>query len=424
MQKLFEEFDPTTEESWIERIKKDLKGKELSILDHQVDPDISVPSYHYKYSALSEGERRHAQGAGKSWVVLEEFTSLHSNKEVLDALNRGTNGLWFEDVKSGEFKQLTENVLFNHINSYLVQKSSDAVIDGLDENIKVLCDPITEMLQNGEERDLSNYMESAIVFVDSTIYAASGATLSQEVGYTLAHLNEYLHLSKESGNFPKEGIVIRLAASNDYLANIAKLRAVRELVASLTGAYETILNLEIIATTNNLYYTQNDRNTNLLRMTAQTMSNAIGGADALSVKPIRNSDEFDRRIARNIQLVLQEEAYFGLVGDPSGGAYAIEHLTDQIISVGWEKFKELENTGGLLNAVRSNKIQEDIESSRKSLIEQYANQKKTLIGVNKYLNSLEDFVDVKTDEQRSSKDFKCLSPFHLEAFVTTQKIEE
>jgi methylmalonyl-CoA mutase len=107
---------------------------------------------------------------------------------------------------------------------------------------------------------------------------------------------------------------------------------------------------------------------NLLRLTAAGFAAGAGGADAVVLEPftapLGQPDAFARRQARNIQLVLMQEAHLGRVADPAGGAWYLERLTDALARAGWAVFQEIERRGGLVAALESGVVAEEVARVR------------------------------------------------------------
>jgi methylmalonyl-CoA mutase len=120
-------------------------------------------------------------------------------------------------------------------------------------------------------------------------------------------------------------------------------------------------------------------------------------------------------MARNIQLILKEEAYFDKVSDPAAGAYYIEDLTNKIVEEAWAFFMEIEANGGYINSLKNNFIQSKINENKQLLIEQLNSGQKTFLGVNKYPSTLEQWVEVRP-ETISGIEFEPLNEFILEAY--------
>jgi methylmalonyl-CoA mutase len=118
------------------------------------------------------------------------------------------------------------------------------------------------------------------------------------------------------------------------------------------------------------------------------MSAIIGGCDAISINAFDESfstpDDFSRRIARNISIILKEESYFDKVIDPSAGSYFIENLTHQIAENTLKILEAIENKGGITEAFTQGFIQESIQSEREKQISELQNNQNIMVGVNKF----------------------------------------
>ena len=143
----------------------------------------------------------------------------------------------------------------------------------------------------------------------------------------------------------------------------------------------------------------------------------LSGCANLQVTPFDKSNVVSERMARNIQLVLKEEAYFDKVNDPSAGSYYIEDLTNQLVEKAWALFLNIEEQGGYISGLKSNYIQNEIQKNKVLLIDQLNSNNKMFLGVNKYQNTLEDWI--KVDKSKTTiGEFKALDPFILENYYT------
>jgi methylmalonyl-CoA mutase len=136
----------------------------------------------------------------------------------------------------------------------------------------------------------------------------------------------------------------------------------------------------------------------MLRATTEAMAAVIGGTDSLAVVPFdrfyKRTDDFSERIAKNIQLVLKEEAHFDKVKDPAAGSYYIEHLTQVIAEKSWEIFLNVQENGGFIEAFKKGIIQEDIDKTAKIRSQNIANRKEVFVGCTQYPNSDEIMKDI------------------------------
>lgn len=197
-----------------------------------------------------------------------------------------------------------------------------------------------------------------------TIAFDAGASEAQELAFVLSAGTAYLRAMVEAGIEPARAaaqILLEVAADVDVFSTIAKLRALRHCWSTvLTAAGIDIDDSAIVqvgAVAGGRWLTEVDPWVNLLRGTAATLAAVTGGADIVSVAPFDSAEglpgDLGRRLARNTQLLLQDESHIGTVMDPGGGSYYVESLTDAFAEAGWAAFQELEAEGGLLAALAS-----------------------------------------------------------------------
>jgi methylmalonyl-CoA mutase len=231
----------------------------------------------------------------------------------------------------------------------------------------------------------------------------SGANAVQELAFTLGNGAAYLRAMGERGldvNVTARHMMFHFAVSGDFFMEIAKLRAARILWSQIVAAFGgdvAAQKMRLHVRTAVINKTVTDPYVNMLRVTTEALSAALGGADSISVAPfdemIRPPDEFSRRIARNVQIILQEEAYLTHLLDPSGGAYYIEYLTDELARRAWTLFQEVEGRGGMLAALQTDFPQELIAKEVKSQTDKLAARKDVLVGTNLYANAEETLLE-------------------------------
>ena len=211
----------------------------------------------------------------------------------------------------------------------------------------------------------------------------AGATAVQELGYAVAAGVDILAGAANAAQAARE-LTFVFAIGPLYLVEIAKLRAARMLWAQAAAAFgitdEDACRMRIYARTSRRDKSVYDRYSNLLRATTEALSAAVAGCNRLYVEPFG----FSERLAVNVQRVLREEAHIGAVADPSGGAYAIEALTDALAREGWALFQKVEAEGGYANALASGSVERALEQSRAAKLKAAASRRTTLVGVNNY----------------------------------------
>lgn len=274
--------------------------------------------------------------------------------------------------------------------SHLLSRGSSAA--ALEENVGKVAEAI---------RYLSDTAPGYAAFsVESSTFKNSGATITQELAFTIAAAAEYLVMLRQRGTDPDlacRHLVFSFATGSSYFAEIAKLRAARVLWANVAHLFSLVstesAKMRIHCRTATFNKTIYDSHVNILRTALEAMASVIGGTDSLTVEPFnacyREPDEISRRVARNIQLLIRNESRLDAVIDPGGGSYHIEKLTQSISQKSLELFQEIERKGGYLECLKSGFIQNAVESSRKKTLRGISRREKTLIGTNEFPNLLE-----------------------------------
>ena len=201
---------------------------------------------------------------------------------------------------------------------------------------------------------------------------AAGGSEAQELAFVLANAIAYLRALEAGGiklDDARRYIFFRLAADQDQFLTIAKFRAIRKLWTRIEEACGFKPSRAIVtAETAWRMMTRRDAYGNIVRGTIAAFAAAIGGADAITVLPFSAAlglpDAFARRIARNTQTILIEEANLQRVADPAAGSGAIESLTDQLCMRAWALFQEIERTGGTAKALETGSIQQAVAKVR------------------------------------------------------------
>jgi methylmalonyl-CoA mutase len=181
-------------------------------------------------------------------------------------------------------------------------------------------------------------------------------------------------------------VAFALAVDTDLFLTAAKVRAARTIIARVAqGCGVAAGASHITAVTSLRMMAKRDPWTNMLRTTTACAGAAFGGADAITVLPFSWAlgvpDRFARRVARNTQLVLQEESSLGRVADPVGGSWYVESLTDELARKGWDLFQEIERSGGLVASLTEGTFKKEVAASAATRASAIAKGSKELTGV-------------------------------------------
>ncbi|MCT2586169.1 methylmalonyl-CoA mutase subunit beta [Actinophytocola gossypii] len=243
-------------------------------------------------------------------------------------------------------------------------------------------------------RVAGRYPKLRAVVVDALPYHEAGSSDGQELGCALATTVAYLRALTDAGldvDTAVAQVELRLAATADQFATIAKFRAARRLVARVTEVCGArVRAVPQHAVTSSTMMTRRDPWVNMLRTTVACFAAGAGGADAVTVQPfdaaIGLPDAFARRIARNTQSILIEESKVAGVIDPAGGSWYVERHTDELARAGWAVFTEIERAGGILAALDNGLVDERLAATRTARTARFAAGEESITGVTVFPN--------------------------------------
>jgi methylmalonyl-CoA mutase len=230
------------------------------------------------------------------------------------------------------------------------------------------------------------------VAADGRVIHAAGGSEAQELAYVLAAAVLYLRSLEEAGHSLDEArrmIFFRLAADADQFLTIAKFRALPKLFARVEQASALQPQPTFIsAETAWRMMTRRDPWVNVLRTTMAAFAAGLGGANSVTVLPFTAAlglpDAFARRLARNTQLILLEEASLAKVADPAAGSGGPEALTQQLCAKAWSLFQEIEAAGGAYAALQSGLIQRMVAATRAEHESNVARARDRLTGTSEF----------------------------------------
>jgi methylmalonyl-CoA mutase len=233
----------------------------------------------------------------------------------------------------------------------------------------------------------------------------AGATQVQELAFTIADGMEYVKYGVASG-LDIDKFAGRLsfffAIGMNFFMEIAKLRAARVLwhrVMTKLGAQdERSKMLRTHCQTSGVSLTEQDPYNNVMRTTIEAMAAMLGGTQSLHTNALDEAialpTDFSARIARNTQIVIQEETGMTKVVDPLGGSYYVESLTQQLVDQAWEIIERVESEGGMAKAVAAGWPKAMIESAAAATAARIDRVDQVIVGVNKYKLAKEDPIDI------------------------------
>jgi methylmalonyl-CoA mutase len=233
----------------------------------------------------------------------------------------------------------------------------------------------------------------------------AGANLVQELAYTLADGREYVRAAMERG-MDVDKFAPRLsfffAIGMNFFMEAAKLRAARllwhKIMTDLGAQSAKSKMLRTHCQTSGVSLQAQDPYNNVIRTAYEAMAAALGGTQSLHTNALDEAialpTEFSARIARNTQLILQEETGVTNVVDPLAGSYYVESLTNQLAEEAWKLIEEVEEMGGMTKAVASGMPKLRIEEAAAMRQAKIDKGEEVIVGVNKYRLEHEDDIDI------------------------------
>ena len=443
-EKLFSDFPSVSTEAWMEKITADLKGADFEKkLVWKTNEGFKVKPFYrkedlenLKTTEALPGEFPYLRGTKKddnTWLIRQDIKvecAKEANAKALDILNKGVDSLGFslkkKDLSPEYIDTLLEGICADCVElnfstcqgatvalagllvDYFTKKGYDlAILRG-----SINYDPMGKMMAKG--KDMTAYVATAkelievlkalpkyrCISVNAIELNNAGSYISQELGYALAWGNEYLNALVEAGLSVDEvakKIKFNFGISSNYFLEIAKFRAARMLWANIVKEYapkcDCACKMKAHAETSTFNLTLFDAHVNMLRTQTEAMSAALAGVDSITVSPFdkayQAADDFSERIARNQQLLLKEECHFDKVVDPAAGSYYIENLTASIAQQAWNLFLQVEEEGGMMEAIKAGKVQEAVNASNKARHDAVSKRREILLGTNQYPNFTE-----------------------------------
>ena len=234
----------------------------------------------------------------------------------------------------------------------------------------------------------------------------AGANLVQELAYTLADGKEYVRTAIERG-MDVDKFAGRLsfffAIGMNFFMEAAKLRAARLLWHRIMEEFDAKdVKSKMLRThcqTSGVSLQEQDPYNNVVRTAYEALSAVLGGTQSLHTNALDEAialpTEFSARIARNTQLILQEETGVSNVIDPLAGSYYVESLTAELADAAWDIIKEIDEMGGMTKAVASGMPKLRIEESAAKRQAMLDKGEEVVVGVNKYRLETQDKIDIR-----------------------------
>lgn len=424
----FSAFSKISQDDWINKVIQDLKGKDFSSLEWSPQKDLQLPPMAFfdaqrrrKVQALEQESYNDDILYGPRKWLTYEFIRVEDEKEsnamALAALNNGADGIHFQIDQNTRLALLLKDILPAYCGLVF-----SGIFDpqGLGSELEKYWaahdlgaarafgfldwDPLRDKLLNpGNQTDkmpsnpfagLEHSGGYKTICIDTGLYADAGASLVHQIAlglhHTVAYLDEFTNLDIEPRLILNQ-MAFKLGIGTSFFPEIAKIKTLKLLLQRIAGAY-AVADWEpfIYAYTSCWSKSFYDSYVNMLRNTTETMSAILGGADALTVFPhnsgLSKPGPFDRRMSRNVSLILRDESHLDKVADPVAGAFYLEELIVQLSEAAWNAFLELEQRGTWMDNFKSGHLLSLVNQDRTETMDAIAKRKKVVVGTNMYPN--------------------------------------
>ncbi len=468
-EKLFDQFEPVSTETWKAKVIADLKGADFDKkLVWRTNEGFNVqPMYraedieNFKTTDSLPGEYPFIRGTrtDNEWYIRQEITVedvAEANAKAKVLTTKGATAFGFHissALSASDMATLLDGLDLDKLEINIescpkcATETAKSLVDYVVKNGKaetfngsVKFDPFVRLLKHGVDfggdikamaKELATIIAPVknlrVFTVDTQLLSDAGSYISQELGYALAWGNEWMAQLTDAGlkvDDAAKRIKFNMGITSNYFMELAKFRAARMLWAQIVKQYEPecdcACKMNVHATTTKFNQTVFDAHVNLLRTQTETMSAALAGVNSITVTPFdaqfKTPDEFSERIARNQQLLLKEESHLDKITDPAGGSYYVETLTASIADVAWKNFLAIEDNGGFYAALKEGKIQEELQETSKKRHQDVARRKESLLGTNQFPN----FTEVAGDKIKKTEcKCSCASEAQAEGAVAT-----
>jgi methylmalonyl-CoA mutase len=350
--------------------------------------------------------RRAAQGK-RAWTIMVavDLSDSEANAKLLEDLEGGADGVWLWAKSESDLKALPSalaGVKPGAVNWLLTTPGTRG--GKLGGKLRQAFEAWIAAGGASLDQVGLHWPEDGL---DTLRHHMAGATESQELAIAMAMLVELLRTAEEDGRDLEqevERLVMRFGIARDTFLEIAKLRAARGLSRRIFEACDLADAPipAIHAVTSPRTLARRDPWVNMLRSTTQCFAAILGGAEAITAMPFDSipgpASKLGRRVARNTQLILDEECHLGDVLDAGGGAYSIENYTRLLAEQAWTGFQEIEKLGGLSAVEASGWLDDWLQQSHGERRAQIRKRKMPITGVSEYANLEEELPESMKSE--------------------------
>ena len=414
-------------EKTIDNLKKNFDGNlEKKIL--YTEDDVTLENNHAYARGLKEEINEYLPWHICSIVDQSNDSKLY-NSRILNELERGASSVEINYIHDQKSEEILKNIdlsiapifyrdisnplegslkFLNLINNW-EHKNKKTPLGGLEIDVIAISFSKFEKDNEFNHSELIKGLSKIIkenknqninlINFDGEIWNSLGASLNEEIALMCLSFIEMLRSNIIDNESP---INFTISLDTDFFLNIAKIRSLRIIINNLYGHFGINPNFKINGRTADEIIFKESPWVNQLRITNAALSAAVANVDRLTchhiTNPLGQAPEFVRRLARNTQIILQEESNIGKIQDAAGGSFYIESITKSIANKSFEFIKSVEKKGGILSLLEDNKFINKLTENKTKKKKMLDDKSLTRIGVNLYPDKIIKEINTKPYE--------------------------
>ncbi|MBB36738.1 MAG: methylmalonyl-CoA mutase [Hirschia sp.] len=240
----------------------------------------------------------------------------------------------------------------------------------------------------------ADFSSATFLRVDARPAHEAGGSEAQELALLATSAVTYLRSGLEAGmdgEAVAKSMLFTMSCGADVLREISKIKAARRIWGKIVEAFGIApVPMKIQSISSRRMLTARDPWTNMLRNSAACFGAGVGGADIVTIRPFTDAlglpASLGRRIARNTQIMAQEESFLGRVMDPTGGAWSVTRLSEDMAQQAWAEFQKIEAEGGIAKSFEIGRFQADVSTVRAKRQKDVATRRELVTGVSDFPN--------------------------------------
>ena len=376
---LWSEFNASSEDRWIKKVLEDSSNKTAKDFHWKTEYG-NINTFSKSISVLKKDKKDKLSEI--SWNFLEEK---NINSQILNRLKDGINSIHIDGINYADsiFKNVMNDIINNHIMlSHNASKEDiSSWTDWINSNPNMkgsirmcLLTKIIDGLNGGNNSidftDYKHHFQSNLntnfkcIYVEIPNRHLAFNNHSSEIALTGSYLNEIIEIHKKNNiEIPKK-IILKSFLDNSFLENISKLKAIKSIINQVLKIHSIKANVIIETSVNPQILKDQSEDFRILSISSTAMSSFIGGANSfvLSDSLFLSKENYWKKIAANIPLILNEESQINILSDVTKGAHVIEQISLKMADKAWRILKHIEVNGGLLKNLKNSNLRDFIKN--------------------------------------------------------------